>query len=53
MLRPKSRIETFRMGCLYVETLLSPEAKPQALRMVGDLRAAFRKRIRRADWMSA
>lgn len=39
------------MGRLYVETYLQPGAKSSALGMVADLRAAFRARIERADWM--
>jgi putative endopeptidase len=40
------------MGKLFVEAYLPLEAKPQALAMVADLRAAFRARIERATWMS-
>jgi putative endopeptidase len=39
------------MGKLFVDTHLPADAKPRALAMVADLRAAFRARIERAAWM--
>lgn len=39
------------MGRLYVDAYLDPGAKPAALAMVSDVRAAFRARIERAAWM--
>jgi putative endopeptidase len=40
------------MSRLFVDAYLPAEAKPRALAMVADLRAAFRARIERLDWMS-
>ncbi len=42
----------FAMGRLYVDAHLTADAKPHALAMVADLRAAFRARIERAPWMA-
>lgn len=39
------------MGRLFVDAHLPANAKPRALAMVEDLRAAFRARIERAAWM--
>lgn len=39
------------MGHLFVDAYLQPGAKPAALALVADLRAAFRARIERAGWM--
>lgn len=41
------------MSRLFVDAHLPADAKPRALAMVADLRAAFRARIENADWMSA
>ncbi|HEY0660514.1 MAG TPA: M13 family metallopeptidase [Lysobacter sp.] len=41
----------FAMGQLFVATHLPTEAKPRALAMIEDLRAAFRVRIEHATWM--
>jgi len=40
------------LGQLYVEKYFPPEAKAKANQMVNDLRAAYRKRIEKLDWMS-
>ena len=43
----------FAMGQLFVDTHLPADAKPRALDMVADLKAAFRARLEQADWMNA
>ena len=40
------------LGQLYAERYFPPEAKEKANQMVNDLRAAFRTRIQKLDWMS-
>ncbi len=41
------------VGQLYVAKYFSPDAKANALRLVGNLRAELRERIQKLDWMSA
>lgn len=41
------------LGQLYVERAFKPEAKARMLKMVESLRAVFRERIQKSDWMSA
>lgn len=41
------------VGKLYIQRHFSPEAKVQVAALVENLRAAFRVRIERLDWMSA
>lgn len=40
------------LGILYVKKFFPPQAKARALKMVNDLRAAFRERIQTREWMS-
>ena len=40
------------LGQLFVAEWFSPEAKQRAVQMVADIKAAFRARIERLDWMS-
>jgi putative endopeptidase len=47
------RLAPIPMSKLYVEAYLPEGAKQSALAMVADLRAAFRARIERAEWLSA
>jgi putative endopeptidase len=42
----------FAVGRLYVQRYFPPEAKAQAQAMVENIRAAFRSRIDRLEWMS-
>jgi putative endopeptidase len=41
------------VGQLYVKEYFSPQAKQRAVRMVENIRAVFRARIKQLDWMSA
>jgi predicted metalloendopeptidase len=41
------------LGQLFVAEAFTPQAKARAVQMVADIKAAFRARIERLDWMSA
>lgn len=41
------------LGQLFVAEAFTPEAKARAMQMVADIKAAFRARVERLDWMSA
>jgi predicted metalloendopeptidase len=41
------------LGQLFVAEAFTPQAKDRAVQMVADIKAAFRARIERLDWMSA
>ncbi len=41
------------LGQLFVAEYFTPQAKARAVQMVADVKAAFRARIERLDWMSA
>lgn len=52
VLRETSRDLGEAVGQIYVERFFPPEAKQRALEMVMNLKAAFRERIKKVDWMS-